>query len=33
MWDGVHPTYAGHQVMADTWVRTVDEFWPAGPKR
>jgi lysophospholipase L1-like esterase len=29
IWDGVHPTYRGHQVMADEWVRTVREFWPA----
>jgi lysophospholipase L1-like esterase len=27
IWDGVHPTYSGHQVMADEWVRTVNEFW------
>ena len=27
VWDGVHPTYRGHQVMADEWVRTVREFW------
>ena len=23
IWDGVHPTYAGHQLMADEWVHTV----------
>lgn len=23
IWDGVHPTYRGHQVMADAWIRTV----------
>ena len=28
IWDGVHPTYSGHQIMADEWVRTVREFWP-----
>jgi lysophospholipase L1-like esterase len=28
IWDGVHPTYNGHQIMADEWVRTVDRFWP-----
>jgi lysophospholipase L1-like esterase len=28
-WDGVHPTYSGHQLMADEWVRTVNAFWPA----
>jgi len=25
--DGVHPTYSGHQLMADEWVRVVNEFW------
>jgi len=28
IWDGIHPTYSGHQLMADEWVRTVREFWP-----
>ena len=28
IWDGVHPTYSGHQLMADAWVRTVAAFWP-----
>lgn len=28
IWDGVHPTYSGHQLMADEWMRTVREFWP-----
>jgi lysophospholipase L1-like esterase len=23
IWDGVHPTYAGHGLMADEWMRTV----------
>ncbi|MGD0093606.1 MAG: SGNH/GDSL hydrolase family protein [Planctomycetota bacterium] len=32
IWDGVHPTYSGHQLMADEWVRAVREFWPAGGK-
>ena len=32
IWDGVHPTYRGHQVMADEWLRTVREFWPL-PKK
>jgi lysophospholipase L1-like esterase len=27
IWDGVHPTAAGHQLMADEWVRVVEEFW------
>ena len=29
IWDGVHPTYNGHQIMADEWERTVREFWSA----
>lgn len=28
IWDGVHPTYSGHQLMADEWERTVRETWP-----
>jgi lysophospholipase L1-like esterase len=28
IWDGVHPTYSGHQLMADGWVRTVRAYWP-----
>ena len=28
IWDGVHPTYSNHQIMADEWVRAVREFWP-----
>jgi lysophospholipase L1-like esterase len=31
IWDGVHPTYAGHQLMADEWERVVREFWPTPP--
>jgi lysophospholipase L1-like esterase len=27
IWDGVHPTYRGHQLMADAWERVVREFW------
>jgi lysophospholipase L1-like esterase len=23
IWDGIHPTYSGHQLMADEWLRTV----------
>ncbi len=30
IWDGVHPTYSGHQLMADEWERTVRAFWAAG---
>jgi lysophospholipase L1-like esterase len=29
IWDGVHPTYSGHQLMADEWERTVAAAtWP-----
>jgi len=28
IWDGVHPTYSGHQLMADEWIRTVRNYWP-----
>ena len=28
VWDSVHPTYRGHQIMADEWERTVRAFWP-----
>jgi lysophospholipase L1-like esterase len=28
IWDGIHPTYSGHQLMADEWERTVRQFWP-----
>ncbi len=28
-WDGVHPTYAGHGLMAREWLATVSAFWPS----
>lgn len=28
IWDGIHPTYPGHQLMADEWIRTVQAHWP-----
>jgi len=28
IWDSVHPTYSGHQLMADEWLKTVRSFWP-----
>jgi lysophospholipase L1-like esterase len=28
IWDGVHPTSSGHQLMADEWIRTVQDYWP-----
>lgn len=24
IWDGVHPTYSGHQLMAEEWIRAVE---------
>jgi lysophospholipase L1-like esterase len=27
VWDNVHPTYRGHQLMADEWERVVRELW------
>ena len=27
IWDDIHPTYAGHQILADEWERAVREFW------
>ena len=27
IWDDIHPTYAGHQILADEWDRAVREFW------
>lgn len=29
IWDGIHPTYRGHQLIADEWVRTVREPRPS----
>jgi lysophospholipase L1-like esterase len=29
-WDGIHPTYAGHGLMAQEWLKTVAAFWPNG---
>jgi len=28
LFDGVHPAWAGHQIMADEWLRAVNEYWP-----
>ena len=27
IWDSVHPTYSGHQLMADEWVKAVSQFY------
>lgn len=29
-WDGVHPTHAGHWLMMEAWLETVNSFWPNG---
>jgi lysophospholipase L1-like esterase len=29
IWDGIHPTYAGHELMADEWLRVVTAFYAA----
>lgn len=31
IWDGVHPTYAGHQLIADAWERAYAEFYGPPP--
>jgi lysophospholipase L1-like esterase len=31
IWDGIHPTYSGHQLMADEWIKTYRSFY--GTKR
>ncbi len=28
LWDGVHPTYSGHQLIADEWERVVSQGAP-----
>lgn len=28
IWDGVHPTYSGHQLMAECWEEAVRAYWP-----
>lgn len=28
IWDGVHPTYSGHQIVADAWERAVRAMSP-----
>ena len=30
--DGIHPTHAGHQIMADEWRRVVSSFKPGTPQ-
>lgn len=27
IWDGVHPTFEGHQLIADAWIRAYREFY------
>ena len=33
IWDGIHPTYAGHQLMADEWERVYREFYVAPARK
>lgn len=28
IWDGIHPHYAGHDLMAQEWLKTCAGFWP-----
>jgi lysophospholipase L1-like esterase len=32
-WDGVHPTYAGHGLIARCWLETVIRAWPETTKQ
>jgi lysophospholipase L1-like esterase len=27
-WDGIHPTYAGHALLAEEWIHIVNQTWP-----
>ena len=27
-WDGIHPNYAGHGLLVQEWMKTVNEAWP-----
>ena len=29
VWDGVHPTYSGQELIAEEWLKAVREAWPA----
>ena len=29
-WDGIHPTYAGHALMAKAWLQAASAYWPKG---
>jgi lysophospholipase L1-like esterase len=31
IWDGVHPTYSGHELMADEWKRVYRAFYGPAP--
>ena len=30
LWDGIHPTYAGHELIAGEWTREVARFYSGG---
>lgn len=27
IWDGIHPTYSGHGIMADAWIEAYNDFY------
>jgi phospholipase/lecithinase/hemolysin len=29
LWDGVHPDYCGHYLLAQEWIRVVNSFYGA----
>lgn len=31
LWDGIHPDYQGHYLLAEEWVRKVDSFYGVSP--
>ncbi len=33
LWDGIHPDYQGHYLLAQEWIRTVNSFYGASTLR
>jgi lysophospholipase L1-like esterase len=33
LWDGIHPDYQGHYLLAQEWIRTVNSFYGGAPGR
>ena len=31
LWDGIHPDYCGHYLLAQEWIRTVNDFYGSRP--